>query len=267
MRKLNKSLLLGFALILVMMFANATCVFAATSMDDATKQSLAAEVETFIGDTLKLSDQELDATVERVKQVQPSQSGFYQTLADAVEKNRKDLGAFKSIGTVQIDDTGKQVAATTNAKFEKLTADVTMYFEQNETTGQYIPKNIVIDPVYPLGTKIAQAGQNTLTGVLTVFVMLFFLSFVISLFKYIGKGVNGKQTKEAAPAAAKETKAAPVQKTETAPIAEALEADEAEIAAVIAAAIATAEEEAPSTGGYFVRSIRKKGSGRRWTRA
>ncbi len=99
------------------------------------------------------------------------------------------------------------------------------------------------------GEIMKLAGLNTLLGMGTVFVVLIFISFVISLFKYFAP-----QTK-AAPAAA-----APAPQ----PAAPAVEPEEEEeddqelLAAIITAALhasMSARGEDPS--GYVVRSIRR----------
>ena len=95
--------------------------------------------------------------------------------------------------------------------------------------------------------------MNTVMGLGTVFVILIFLIFVISLFKYIPGLVEGKK-KESAPAPAAAAPA-PV----AAPVAEpAVEdvTDDGKLIAVIAAAIAASEGKT-STDGFVVRSIRK----------
>ena len=91
-------------------------------------------------------------------------------------------------------------------------------------------------------------------GLGTVFVILAFLIFVISLFKYIPGLVEGKK-KESAPAPAA---AAPAPAAAT-PVAEPVVedvTDDGELVAVIAAAIAASEGKT-STDGFVVRSIRK----------
>lgn len=95
---------------------------------------------------------------------------------------------------------------------------------------------------------LIKAGQNTIMGISIVFVMLLAISFIISLFKYIGKLENiGK--KKAEPVA-------PVAPVET--VVE--EADDLELVAVITAAIHAYEaaqgNDVPA-GGLVVRSIRK----------
>ena len=86
----------------------------------------------------------------------------------------------------------------------------------------------------------------------TVFVVLIFISFIISLFKYISVFENRKKAKKeavATPAASTQEAAAPVVAEE-----EDL-ADDLELVAVITAAIAASE--GTSTDGLVVRSIRK----------
>ena len=99
-----------------------------------------------------------------------------------------------------------------------------------------------------------KAALNTLMGLGTVFVILAFLIFVISLFKYIPGLVEGKKKESApAPAAAAPAPAA------AAPVAEPVVedvTDDDELVAVIAAAIAASEGKT-STDGFVVRSIRK----------
>ena len=110
-----------------------------------------------------------------------------------------------------------------------------------------------------MGEKMTQAAQNTVMGVAIVFVMLVFLSFIISLMKYIPGMIEAFGKKKAAPV---EAKPAPVQAV---PVLEEEElVDDGELVAVIAAAIAACEN--TSTDGFVVRSIRKSKKGN-WQRA
>ena len=95
--------------------------------------------------------------------------------------------------------------------------------------------------------------MNTVMGLGTVFVILVFLIFVISLFKYIPGLVEGKK-KESAPAPVAAAPA-PVAVPVAEPVVEDV-TDDGELVAVIAAAIAASEGKT-STDGFVVRSIRK----------
>lgn len=110
------------------------------------------------------------------------------------------------------------------------------------------------DSKQSLGSKMATAGANTITGLLVVFVILIGLSLIISCFKFIGraekKPENKDNTANAVPVAASR---APAQ---TAPSAEEIDlAKNQELVAVIAAAIAAYEDK--PVEGYTVRSIRR----------
>ena len=95
------------------------------------------------------------------------------------------------------------------------------------------------------------AALNTLMGLGTVFVILIMLIFLISLFQFIPG--SGAQEAKAKKKAAEEAAAAPTPVSVAAvPV---QEADNSELIAVIAAAIAASE--GTSTDGFVVRSIRK----------
>ena len=110
------------------------------------------------------------------------------------------------------------------------------------------PVSASVDVQYPLSTTMKNAGLNTVMGLGTVFVILVLLIFIISLFKFIpgSPAAAKKEKKEEAPVPA--PAAVPVQETVQA-------ADDTELIAVIAAAIAAAE--GTTTDGFVVRSIRK----------
>ena len=110
-----------------------------------------------------------------------------------------------------------------------------------------------------MGEKMEQAGLNTLMGIGIVFLMLIFLSFLISQFKHISNLTEKKDSKSAAPAAPAPAPAPAEEEQE-----EEL-ADDGELVAVIAAAIA-AYEGSTSTDGFVVRSI-KRSKTNKWKRA
>lgn len=104
-----------------------------------------------------------------------------------------------------------------------------------------------------LGSKMAKAGVNTVTGILVVFVILILLSLIISCFKFLNRAQEVAPEKKDA----KASQAKPAAPVKAAPAAEeeiSLAGNE-ELVAVIAAAIAAAEDKPPE--GYVVRSIRR----------
>lgn len=116
-------------------------------------------------------------------------------------------------------------------------------------------QSIALNVKYSFGETMAKAGENTLVGIGTVFVMLVLISFIISLFAYIPKIQEAFTKKESPKAEAIEKTVAQIAEKEEAAASEDL-TDDLELVAVIAAAIAAYEGQA-STEGFVVRSIRK----------
>lgn len=102
---------------------------------------------------------------------------------------------------------------------------------------------------YSFGELMENAALNTLLGMGTVFAVLILISFLISCFKLLSK-VDGSGKKN-------ETVAKSADKAITQIIEQEEAADDTELIAVIAAAIA-ASEGAASTDGYVVRSIKRR---------
>lgn len=106
------------------------------------------------------------------------------------------------------------------------------------------------------GELMARAGLNTLLGMGTVFAVLILISLIISCFRFIPMIQEKFSKKAKAPVSA-----APVQVQET--VQEEEIADDTELVAVIAAAIAAYE--GTSTDGFRVRSI-KRANTKKWQR-
>ena len=143
---------------------------------------------------------------------------------------------------VEYDDKDKEYTATVEVEFEKEDADFVYVIDKKMN-----PTSLTVDVKYSFATIMKNAALNTLMGLGTVFVILAFLIFLISLFKFVpGSGAQQvKKKKEETPAPAPVPVAVPVQE----------EADDSELIAVIAAAIAASE--GTTTDGFVVRSIRK----------
>lgn len=107
------------------------------------------------------------------------------------------------------------------------------------------------------GDRMARAGMNTLMGMGTVFVVLIFIAFLISRFKYISRLENWFRNRKAKsePAAAAIAAEEPAAAEE-----EADETDDLALVAVITAALAASLETSPDK--LIVRSIRRKNTNR-----
>ncbi len=113
----------------------------------------------------------------------------------------------------------------------------------------------------------ANAVQNTILGIGTVFIMLIIISLIIYCFRFIPKLLEqaakkpSKQPKveqKAAPKAVEQKPAAPQKPKEAAPVAAPAPSlmDDMELIAVISAAIAASEQ--IQLDGFIVRTIKKR---------
>ena len=119
----------------------------------------------------------------------------------------------------------------------------------------YVEEEMVVSACYTSKELIGQAGMNTLLGMGTVFIVLIFISFIISLFKYLpalfAKKPEVKEEKKA-PVAASTPVAAPAKSENL--------VNDAELVAVITAAIYAATGQgssAVSKDRLVVRSIKR----------
>ena len=144
--------------------------------------------------------------------------------------------------TMEVKNDG--VSLTSEAKYENRDADIVFSFDEKGNM-----ESMDVSAHYSTGEILEKAGLNTVLGMGTVFVVLIFISFIIYLLGYIPKFQEKLANKDKK---VEEKKEAPVQ---AAPAPVAAAEDDAELVAVIAAAIAAAE--GTSTDGFVVRSIRK----------
>ena len=224
--------------------AEETAAAAHVSQAEYVKQYLEQSLDSDLTSVLTgMTDEEIEQNIQYGE-------GFSKTAVEAWKGVREELGERKADAetTVTVEEgEDKTYIATQNVQFEKHDADFVYTFDQNMT-----PTELVINVNYPMSVTLERAGLNTLMGLGTVFLMLIFLSLVISLFKYIPNGSKKKQVEEAAPAPVRAAAPEPEYVEET---------DEQELVAVIAAAIAAAEGTTPD--GFVVRSIRRAGRSRR----
>lgn len=174
---------------------------------------------------------------------------------------RGELGSLKSINNINIEvssDTGKLCTITVDTSYEK-NSKCTFEFVIND---DYTLENGAINPSYTTGQKMYKAAMNTVIGMGTVFIVLIFISFIISLFKYVNKLENRNKAKNETSNNAQgvDNAIAQIVSNEEEQVDEDV-TDDLELVAVITAAIA-ASEDTPADG-LVVRSIRKVNSRRK----
>lgn len=243
--------------------AMAVCLFALTACTAATEQtnidlteaaSLQSSVQSVLEGFVEVPDANLRAVLEQYRE------NDMEALASGLEgflSVRRDLGAYVSTGEGTSVKGKDGYTITLDTVFEKRACQFVITLDkkmENITSMSF-------NPSYTMGENMVKAALNTLMGMGTVFLVLIFISWLISCFKYISK-YEDKMRAPQAPVVVRTKRAAPAATVAPAPM-ENL-ADDLELAAVIAAAIA-AFEEVPADG-LVVRSIRRV-PGNQWKRA
>lgn len=233
--------IMSCAIMLVCVIAMTACGAAKTeeaAIDETMSSSMITTAEGLTEAIVILSDDEIASYKE-------SGDAFTEQAMEAWESSRDELGEYIGLGTSVVEEVSEGYTVTIPGEFETRNADIVYMFDENGT-----PTSLAVNPEYTMAENMEKAALNTLMGVGIVFVMLIFLSLVISLFKFI-PALEAKMTKKngadaKAPVETSVPAAAPI---------EAVQTDDSELIAVIAAAIAAAE--GTSTDSFVVRSIKK----------
>ena len=217
----------------VLTLTGASAVWA-EEVDDTVKQTLISTAEGLTDTIVALSD-------EDVENYSKSSDAFTAGAMTAWAGSKDEVGALKErTGETEVKASDDGYTVTVPVSFEKADANFVYIFDAS--TGA--PTSLTVDVQYSMAETLRRAVMNTIMGIAIVFIVLIFLSFLIYLFRFIPNPEAKKKAQAAAPAPA--PVAAPV---------EVAEADDTELIAVIAAAIAAAE--GTTTDGFVVRSIRK----------
>ena len=242
MKQISKrvsSVLTALLMIAVLMLSNVSAVWASDSeIDESTKQMIKSQFGTVTDTIISLGDEDIEEFLSK-----PSNDFTLQAVT-AWKDVKDSLGSLKErTGDITFEKSGDGYNVTVPASFEK--AEVKFIYKLDGST--LSPTELTVEPEFPLSKAetLRQAVMNTIMGISIVFIVLIFLSFLISLFRFIPNPEAKKKAQAAAPAPA--PVAAPVEVQEA--------ADDTELIAVIAAAIAAAE--GTTTDGFVVRSIRK----------
>lgn len=188
-----------------------------------------------------------------------SLSGYGEETAILVDLCYKWLDAMEVSGAyVGVIENG----FTVTKSGKTLTTDLMLEFEDRDVVFQLVYNyhnmeltGVTINPVYSLGEKMSTAALNTVICMSIVFTVLIAISLLISCFKIFPYLEAKKREKEAAAKAVKADNSVVTQIEQREEQEQEL-ADDTELVAVIAAAIAAYE--GTSTDGFVVRSIRRR---------
>ncbi len=207
-------------------------------IDEEMRANLINTAESLSEAIVELGQEEIDAYKD-------SGDDFTVTTMEAWESSRDELGDLKSMGESEAEKTADGYVVRIPVAFSRQDAQFVYLYDQTGT-----PTSFSIDVQYPMQVLLERAGLNTLMGLGIVFAMLVFLTFVISLFRFIGK--TEEKAKEGIEI---EELPLPVRAASESEEEDRVLQDDQELVAVIAAAIAAYE--GTSTDGFVVRSIRK----------
>ena len=161
-----------------------------------------------------------------------------------------EFGAFKKVKdkSFEVTKSGKTLTTDVTLKFKKKNVDFQVVYDyySMDITG------LTVEPIYSLGEKMSKAALNTVISMVVVFAVLILISLLITCFKIFPYLEKKKAAKEAA-AVAVDTQTDTV---ETVAVEEPQVADDTELVAVIAAAIAAST--GTSTSDFVVRSINRR---------
>ena len=162
----------------------------------------------------------------------------------------EECGAYIQHGEYTYEASEDELEVTTNVLYEEREATIVFLFDDNLHL-----ETMTVNAHFSLGEILQKAGLNTVLGMGTVFAVLIFIAFIISLFKYISVIENALKNKKN-----KKTEEVITTKSEAqaASVVDEEYCDDLELVAVIAAAIAAAE--GTSTDSFVVRSIRRRPS-------
>lgn len=224
------------------------------------KETLETSAEVFISSFSQMADEDLESFKEvsdfqldyiMMSNYLPITGENFITIINSWQAAEKECGAYVSHGDYEVTAKNDGYEVSTEAEYENRKATILFVFDEKMNV-----ESMDVSAKFSMGEILTKAGLNTLLGMGTVFVVLIFLAFLISLMKYIPVLMDmftGKGTKKTAPVISK-----PVV-VEATQVDEKIEyADDLELIAVITAAIAA--QEGTSSDGFVVRSIRRRPS-------
>ena len=248
----------------VCLFALAGCSAAADTAETIDPQ-IEMAMQSGSQQYLDLFNQMDDASIEQALATSvKNKDTVMENALKSWDSIKDDLGAFVSSETAVVTKGDDGYIARMNTVYEKRAMEFTLIADEDLSKVE----TISFSPDYTTGEKMAKAGMNTLMGMGVVFAVLIFISWLISMFKYISVfEAKMKAKKNAAAAAPVAAPAAPAPAAAPAPTAAPAEeenlTDDTELVSVITAAIAAYEGKETVDNGLVVRSI-KRVSNRNW---
>ena len=237
---------------MLLVLCMAVCFFALSACGSASEEAvepISPEIEQTMSDGAKsyleqfasYSDEDLAAQLKNT---------VIESAISSWTSSKDDLGKMGEVQSVTVERADDDsYTAVVQASFEK--RNLTFSLTAEESVSSYggtslVPTELSFVVNYSFGEKMEKAALNTLMGMGTVFLVLIFISLIISSFKKVNEieaNVKAKKAGAEAPAAAPapvQTAAPAAAPARTAAPAAGNAANDGELVAVITAAIAAA---------------------------
>lgn len=200
---------------MLLVLCMAVCFFALSACGSASEEAvepISPEIEQTMSDGAKsyleqfasYSDEDLAA---QLKQAEKQKNTVIESAISSWTSSKDDLGKMGEIQSVTVERADDDsYTAVVQASFEK--RDLTFSLTAEESVSSYggtslVPTELSFVVNYSFGEKMEKAALNTLMGMGTVFLVLIFISLIISSFKKVNEiEANVKAKKAAAPAPA-----------------------------------------------------------------
>ena len=219
-----------------------------------TKETLEQSAEVFISSFSQMADEDLES-FKTVSEFQldyimmsnylPVSGEDFLTIINSWQAAEAECGEYVGHGDYEVVVKNDGYEVSTEAEYKNRNATILFVFDENMNV-----ESMDVSAKFSMGEILTKAGLNTLLGMGTVFAVLIFLAFLISLMKYIPVVMELFSKKQ------KNVASAFVDDDEEDEYVE--EEDDLELVAVITAAIAA--QEGASTDDFVVRSIRRRTS-------
>lgn len=266
MKNMKKVILMITCMITMIVWCGAGQVFASAKTIDPSvlggEENVISYVDSFITSAVAEEEDSIESYIDSVES-----SGYSEDASSILNfyKEIKECGEYTGTTDYSITYTedGFEAKFIVNCSERNVEAKADFKLILSSSTNQYqaVLTSASASAIYTFGEKMEKAALNTLMGMGTVFIVLIFMSFIFSLFKYINRLENKLKSKKVE---VKETASNVVEQiTKTEEVEEDL-VDDLELVAVITAAIAASEN--TSADGLVVRSIKRAGN-QRWRRA
>lgn len=236
--------------------------FAAIELDSKTEELIKSDVSALI-DILQQDENTLNEQVSNYSKINEEMANAIKNAYNSWNNIISNLGEYNSIIDTAVATEGDFIKSTSQIKFANNTAEmIVTYNSESYITSIDFNQN---EEKTSLGQKMSNAILNTIIGMLVVFVMLIFISFIISLLAYVPSMVEKFKKKEIV---IEKTETIIPQVTSVPEIEEEEEdlTDDLELVAVITAAIMASMGDEVPADGLLVKSIKRKKTNK-WQRA